>query len=53
MNGGSGGSSSRIQYTTIDFQKTAAIASTAKAAVEPSQDGVRKTRHDSKAENLE
>ncbi|XP_067951030.1 uncharacterized protein [Watersipora subatra] len=41
------------QYTTIDFHKTAAIASTANSAHQSeSSEGLRKTRHDSSADNL-
>ena len=44
---------SSTQYTKIDFHKTAAIASTAKSAQpESGQEGLRKTRHDSSADNL-
>ena len=47
--------SSGTQYTTIDFQKTAALASTAKSnqlQPESNQEGLRKTRHDSSADDL-
>lgn len=45
---------SNIQYTIIDFQKTAAIAQSSKAPSDMSaSDGqTRKTRHDSSADNL-
>lgn len=50
-------SPSSIHYTTIDFQKTVAIANTSKPTVEPgnelSQKGCRQTRHDSSADDLE
>lgn len=49
-----GGDDSGIQYATIDFHKTAAVASATKVTQEsgPHEEGVRKTRHDSSAENL-